>query len=140
MLKRILVASDGSDHARKAIEYACDIALKYKAMVYLVHVVSLPSWIYSEASFEPLKDHFRKAGKEVIKEGERRIREKGVESVRTFLTEGDPAKEILEYGAKCNVDMIVLGSRGAATLGTLMLGSVSHKVNHMAECTCVTVK
>ena len=39
MIKKILVPTDGSVHARKAIGYACDLALKYDAMVFLLHVV-----------------------------------------------------------------------------------------------------
>lgn len=140
MLKKILVATDGSDHARKAIEYACDIASKYNAMIYLIHVVNLPSWVYSEDSFEPVKDHIRKAGKEIIEQAEKKIREKGAKTVQTFLTKGDAADEILQYGEENNVDMIILGSRGASGVKTLLLGSVSHKVCSLADCTCVTVK
>jgi nucleotide-binding universal stress UspA family protein len=140
MLKKILVATDGSDHAEKAVEYACDMASKYDATIYLIHVVSLPSWIYSEASFEPLKDHVQRAGKEIMQAAEKKVREKGIEKIQTFLAKGDPTHEILQYAEKNDVDMIVLGSRGAGKLGMLMLGSVSHKVCNMAERTCVTVK
>jgi nucleotide-binding universal stress UspA family protein len=38
MIKKVLVATDGSDHAWKAIELACEIAVKYVAVVYPVHV------------------------------------------------------------------------------------------------------
>jgi len=46
MFKKIPVATDGSDHAKRAIEFASDIASKYKAMVYLTHVFfPLPSML-----------------------------------------------------------------------------------------------
>jgi len=39
MIKKILVPTDGSNHAIKAVEFASDTALKYKATVYIVHVI-----------------------------------------------------------------------------------------------------
>ncbi len=39
MMKKILVPTDGSIHAKKAVEYACDLASKYEASLYLFHVV-----------------------------------------------------------------------------------------------------
>lgn len=56
------------------------------------------------------------------------------------MLQGDPAQEIIEFSRKNSIDMIVIGSRGAGTVETLLLGSVSHKVCHLANCTCVTVK
>jgi len=141
MIRKILVATDDSDHARKAVEYASDIALKYNAMVYLIHVSSPPPFFdYSEAILGPLKDRIEKAGEEILKRAERRVREKGVERVQTFLANGNPADEILQYAEENNVDMILLGSRGTSQIGMLILGSVAHKVCNLAECTCVTVK
>jgi nucleotide-binding universal stress UspA family protein len=140
MIKKILVAVDGSDHARKALDNAGDIALKYDATVFLIHVVSMPSFTYSEASFEPLRDHLKKTGKTILEGAEKTLRERGVEGVQTFMTKGDPADEILRYAEKNDVDMIFLGSRGTGTVGALMLGSVSHRVCNTANRTCVTVK
>ena len=42
MIKKILVPTDGSKHAEKATAYALDIGAKYKAKLYLIHVVSEP--------------------------------------------------------------------------------------------------
>jgi nucleotide-binding universal stress UspA family protein len=40
MVKKILVPTDGSEHARRAIDLASDIALRYDAMLYILHVIS----------------------------------------------------------------------------------------------------
>ena len=37
-------------------------------------------------------------------------------------------------------DMIVMGRRGLSDLQGLLMGSVSHKVSHLADCACLTVK
>lgn len=139
MLKKILIATDGSDHARKAIEYASDIAAKYKAAVYIIHVTPpLGSW--AEGDVEKIKDNQQKFANQVIEEAEREVKKKGVESYQSTILQGHPAGEIIEFARKNSVDMIVMGSHGAGKVEMLMLGSVSNKVCHLAECTCVTVK
>jgi len=139
MLNKILVATDGSDHARKAIEYASDIAAKYEATVYLIHVVSpLPSM--PEVDVQAIRDNQQKIAKEIIEEAEREIKNKGVETYQSTILQGQPAQEIIEFARKNSVDMIVMGSHGAGKMELLMLGSVSTKVCHLADCTCVTVK
>jgi len=42
MIKKILVATDGSEHSDKVVELASDMALKYNAKIYLIHVVNEP--------------------------------------------------------------------------------------------------
>ena len=53
---------------------------------------------------------------------------------------GDPAERILDCAKREHVDMIVMGTRGLSDLKGLLMGSVSHKVSHLADCACVTVK
>ena len=60
--------------------------------------------------------------------------------MHTLTSEGDPADCILETAAREKADMIVIGSRGLSNLKSLLVGSVSHKVSHLADCTCVSVK
>ena len=65
---------------------------------------------------------------------------KGAPTVSNLLEAGDPAKTILRVAKDLGVGMIVMGSRGLGDAKGLLLGSVSHKVAHLADCTCVTVK
>ena len=139
MLKKILIATDGSDHARKAIGYASDIATKYKATVYLIHVVP-PVGSWAEVDVEKIQDNQQKFANQIIEEAEKEVKKKGVESYQSTILQGQPAGEIIEFARKNNVDMIVMGSHGAGKVEMLMLGSVSNKVCHLADCTCVTVK
>jgi nucleotide-binding universal stress UspA family protein len=146
MIRKILVTTDGSDHAKRAIAYAGDIASKYEATLYLVHVISfsqstaLAGRHLSEAGMGTLRKQIKRAGEDIIREAEAAARTQGVKRIEAFLLEGDPASEILSAAKRYDVDAIVLGSRGAGMLGKLMLGSVSHKVCHLADRTCITVK
>ena len=65
---------------------------------------------------------------------------KGVKEVRTVSKDGDPARAILDCAAQEKADMIVMGRRGLSDLQGLLMGSVSHKVSHLADCACLTVK
>jgi nucleotide-binding universal stress UspA family protein len=84
---------------------------------------------------------FREAmGQRLISRSRTRAREKGVRSVQTVLEDGDPASTIVRLAKGLHVDMLFLGSRGLGGAKGLLMGSVSHKVAHLAECTCVSVK
>lgn len=79
-------------------------------------------------------------GQRLMSQSRARARERGVRSVQTLLEDGDPAGTILRLAKGLHVDMLFLGSRGLGDAKGLLMGSVSHKVGHLAECTCVSVK
>jgi len=84
---------------------------------------------------------FREAvGNRLINAARTRAQAKGVRAVETTLADGDPAETIVDRAKNLGADMIIMGSRGLGTAKGLLIGSVSHKVGHLAECTCVTVK
>lgn len=142
MMKKILVATDGSDHAGKGVEFASDLATKYKATVYLIHVVT-PLRSFPEIDgglLQQWEDLHEKQATEILEKAESVVKKKGVENYQATLLRGNPAQEIIEFARKNSVDMIVMGSRGAGKLEMLMLGSVSNKVCHLADCSCVTIK
>ena len=62
----------------------------------------------------------------------------GVREVYTMVEPGDPAKIIIDHAG--DVDMIVMGRRGLGPIDGLLQGSVSQKVNQLADAACVTVK
>lgn len=64
----------------------------------------------------------------------------GATRIETAIEEGPPAERIVERARRENADLIVLGSRGLSDLKGLLLGSVSHKVGHLAPCSCITVR
>lgn len=148
MVKKILVPIDGSEHAKKAIEFATNTALQYDATVYLMHVVAetkIPEevlhYIESERYAEPpetIYPHLVADG--IIQSAEKDVKGRGIKEVHTHVAKGDPAEEIVEFARENAIDMIIIGSRGLGSFKGLLLGSVSSKVCHTAECTCMTVK
>jgi nucleotide-binding universal stress UspA family protein len=75
-----------------------------------------------------------------MEDAKARARDQSVASVRTVMREGDPGAAILQIAKEEKADLIVMGRRGLGDLAGLLLGSVSHKVAHLAECACLTVK
>jgi len=148
MIEKVLVATDGSLHARKAVEYASDIAAKYDATLYLVHVVpetEIPEEVLEYIRVEGIEDppesvYLEKVGRGIIEVAEEEARAKGVKRVEPVVLQGDPAETIIELARSKGVDMVVTGSRGLGGVKGLLLGSVSSKICHLADCTCVTVK
>ena len=79
-------------------------------------------------------------GDSITDDAESRARAKGVTKIEKRIVEGHPAHEIVTLAEEAGVEMLFVGSRGVSDLKGLFLGSVSHKVMHLAPCTCVSVK
>lgn len=148
MIKKILAAVDGSEHSLKAVDYAIDIALKYDCEMYLIHVVDrveIPDEIIKFANVEKIEDPpeylvLNEIGNRILKKAEETAKEKGVHEVRTLIQEGDPADKITAFARDNDIDWIFLGSRGLGGVKGLLMGSVSNKVCHLTDSTCITVK
>ena len=146
MIRKILVPIDGSAQMDKVLDRACDIARKYNALLYLVHVFSLAhltalsSRTHGEDALESLIDEADEAAVELVREAERSVRGKGVEIAQTYVTQGDPADEILKFARNKHIDTIVIGSHGTGGILAVPLGSVCDKVCHSCECACIIVK
>jgi len=145
MIKSILVPLDGSEHSKKALELACDLADKYEADLYLLHVVltgeSKRTLVLGGASItvSSSREEIEEAGRKVIVAAEQIAADHGCKKVHTDVVVGPAAQAILKHAKGNSVDMIVMGSRGLSDIAGLAVGSTSHKVSHLAECTCVTV-
>jgi len=146
MIKKILVPIDGSPHSKKALEFACDLAVKYDAGLHLLHIVQAVQGEYTlvlggaAVTVEASQEELKKAGADVMNAAREIADEQGCRVAKTHIEGGVPAQKILNYESHNKVDMIVMGSRGLSDLAGLFLGSVSHRVSHLAKCTCVTVR
>ena len=91
---------------------------------------------YSDLAF-----HFRETmGKRMLDSAKNKLHERKIDKFQIMLVEGDPASTIVALADDRKVDAILMGSRGLSDIKGLFLGSVSHKINHLASCTCITVK
>jgi nucleotide-binding universal stress UspA family protein len=151
MIKKFLVAVDGSDHGWKALDLAVKLAKLSDAELIIMHVI--PYEGFSEGLKEFAKaegiqieevsarHHASKTLADTItSKAEVRATKHGLARVITYTAEGNTANEIVAMAKSEAVDMLFLGSRGLGEITGLLMGSVSHKVMNLAPCTCVTVK
>ncbi|MCI2414335.1 MAG: universal stress protein [Candidatus Aramenus sp.] len=141
MFSHILVAYDGSDNSKRALDVAIELASKYSAKLDIVEVVD--STIFAGAGIAPvpaevIESVYNKA-KGDVEEAKKQAASKGVNANGEVL-EGDPAGAILDYATKNKVDLIVTGSRGLSTFKRLLLGSVSTRIVQEAKIPVLVVK
>ncbi|WP_339848542.1 universal stress protein [Paenibacillus sp. FSL W7-1088] len=140
MLKRILVAVDGSDHAHKALEQAVDLAesLKQPASLMIVHVN--PSISLNEPALGvDLEARIAEEGQHIIQPVNELLAARSVH-YETLLIAGDPVNEICRVAKDRDCDLIVMGTAGKSMLAEIVVGSVSHGVLKHAGCPVMTVK
>ncbi len=131
MIKTILVASDGSGDARKAVRLAGELAGKYEAKLVLIPVLQHRG---------KAKDKDLDAVKPIIKKEVQIARRKGAKEVETITENGEPADRILKCADREGADLIVMGSRGLGRGGKFLVGSVTLTVSQRSKCSCITVR
>lgn len=150
-VKRILVPVDGSIHSSKAADMALDLAKKYNATLYILHVAAgyaayerfseaYEGRVNPEILTDTALNTVRSQGEAYLQEVEAKAKAEGLTKVERVYSAGDPADEILNFAERNDVDLIVMGSRGLGRFSRVFLGSVSNKVAHHAHCTVIIVK
>ena len=134
-MKRILIATDGSQAADDAVSFGLDLAVRHGAAAVVVHVVPA-------VDFVPVLGGFGLVGAQahepypgdvhMLEEAGAEAATRGV-PVETKLLTGDTVDEIVAYADSCDVDLIVVGSRGHGPVGSALLGSTSLGVLHEAH-------
>ena len=151
MKQKLLVAIDGSEHSWKALDLATDLAKASDAELIILHVIPhepMPEGLarFAKAEGVSIEEETgryhanRGIGDRIANEAEARARKNGLERVTRQIAEGNPTERIIAAANSEGVDMIFVGSRGLSDAKGLLMGSVSHKVMHLAPCTCVAVK
>ncbi|MEZ0248695.1 MAG: universal stress protein [Thermoproteus sp.] len=135
-MKTIVVAYDGSQYAKKALEVAKAIAEKFGSKVYVIHVVDTAVLSLSEAFSTP------NVVKSLREGGEKALREALVviPNAETKLLEGDPAYEIAKFAREAKADLVVVGSRGLSTIRKSLLGSVAGRLVQESDVSVLVVK
>lgn len=141
-LKRILVPTDFSPHARAALRLAAELAQKTGAALCLLHAYELIPYVLPEGMpmFDPtLIARLRDELGQQLSLARDEAKTSGVTEVETRLTEGNAAREIVRTAESWKADLVVMGTHGRTGIEHLLLGSVAEKVVRKAGCPVITV-
>ncbi len=137
MFQKMLLALDGSDASRRAEAMARDLALALHSEVVVVHVRERTP---SRAGALDLETH--EDAVELLDRSVASLKDAGVSARGELLQgiSGHTAKTISEAAHEAGVDLIVMGSRGLTDFGSLMLGSVTHRLLHVGKTPVLVVR
>lgn len=135
IIRKILVAVDGSVTSSSAAENAIDLAEKFGADLTALYIV--PPNIRISEIFDLAKQNGQKIVDEV----------KNAESAKKLNVQtevlwdvGSVTKAIVEYAEENNVNLIVLGTRGISGIKQMLLGSTASGVVTYSHCPVIVVK
>jgi nucleotide-binding universal stress UspA family protein len=128
MYDRILVATDGSDHAVRATEHGAVLAEAFDATVHLLCVVDVDDAAgpFSAGGVDDdYVESLTEAGRSTV---ETTASAAGVEDLHPVVRTGDVAETILDYVDEEEIDIVAMGTQGRRGLHRLLTGSVAERV------------
>lgn len=150
MVRRIVVGSDGSSRAQRAVEQAVELASAVEAELIVVRAYREPQLKDSATAYEPtLRESAETAGMpddvaravgpraEALASLEQDVataRQAGVQEVSSIARDGDAADALIAVAEERDADLIIIGNKGMSAPTRFLLGSVPNKVTHHAPC------
>ena len=123
-VRRVLVATDRSETAERAVRFATEMAERYGAELFVLRVLLSDDGTRAEAT------------RELAEYAESLAGERGRSSV---VIGADPAEAIVESARREKADVLVVGSVGMSGRREFLLHNVPNRVSHNAPCTVVIV-
>ena len=159
-MRRVLLTTDGSASSQATAEYLAQFPLPADAQVQVAHVlppaslmvpeyliqtwslghdaiVSMPMPTAAESEAQEAEEELH--GQKILDQAIETLAAAGVHAGRVLLR-GDTATELMEYIKAHQIDLVVTGSRGLSQMQSWLLGSVSRKLVHYANCSVLVVR
>lgn len=141
-MHRIIVATDGSAGANRAVDMAAKLAKASGADLSILtiggNVTGAELRKLADAAGD-LSKTMEAAANKVLTRARNRAMRIGARTVKLQTGWGDPAETIIDAVRRGKADMLVVGRRGRGRLSGLLLGSVSQKLASLAPCVVVVV-
>jgi len=140
LFEKVLLAYDGSEPSKKALEYTAELAKRLGSEVLVLHVIDIEKLAELLGDFDvPDLESLEKKARELVEEAAKYLEEKGVKA-RPLLKKGGPPETIAETAEEEGCSMIIVGSHGWRGFKRLFIGSVSEKVVRISKVPVLVVK
>jgi ubiquinone biosynthesis protein len=134
-ISRVMVGTDLSQTASRAVDWATDLAARFDAELHLVQVIVPTS--PSDTEFGAAeRTRATAAGEALLAEAERIAGPRGRAHV---VVDADPAMAIVGAAEEAKIDVLVVGNAGMAGRKEFLLGNVPNRISHNARCTVIIV-
>ena len=142
-IKRILVVSRDTKDCRKAVRYGVSLSRKYKAELYVIHVVhdpfSLAGWNLPLLSLDEEYKRLLRETREELAATIAAEKKKGMK-VKELVKEGYPATEIFQVVKDENIDLIILLAHEEGRLEHFLFGQSNDEIIRKMPCSILMVK
>lgn len=141
-MRRILVSTDGSSAANRAVDVAAGLAKERRCELIILTVggsITGAELRELASTSGDLSKTLEIAANEILARARKRAARVGAIRVRPLTAWGDAAEVINETIRREKVDILVVGRRGRGRLSGLLLGSVSQKLASLAPCIIMIV-
>ncbi len=140
MFKKILIANDGSEGAKKALKIAIDLANKYSAEL---HSISVEEGVPHYAATIGEVEEFRKEANEFFQKINDEAKEEAkISGIELYIKvqAGHEVETIVNYAREGKFDLLVIGFMGHSKIFGRVWGSTSQNITKLSPCTVVVVK
>lgn len=143
-IKKILVPVDFTDTSETAIREAVHLARGLKASIYLIHVIeaysALSSGMLYGQTIVPSAIELEGAVKKQMEEVRGRIKSQMGTLPKMIIAKGSVYAEIISYAKKEKIDLVMMGTHGAAGYKELFIGSNAQRVVTLSEIPVLTIQ
>jgi nucleotide-binding universal stress UspA family protein len=138
MYERILVPTDGSEGATRAVDVGGALAEYHDATLSLLYVADSNQTSMTNLQGS-MRDVLESEGEEVLDAAKSRVQSPTLD-VSTEIVQGGPSRTILTYIGERDIDLTVMGTRGQRDFDSVVLGSVTDRVITNASRPVMTVE
>lgn len=138
-IRKILIATDGSEYTKEAVSTGLHLAKILGADVTALYVIDQTSFVSFpiDSSIVSVYSLLENEGKRAVDEVRREGEGQGVK-VTPVVVEGSPTRKIVEMAV--DFDLVVIGTLGRSALSKLFMGSVAERVTRYAPCPVLVVR